>query len=103
MINKKIVALLLVICFLFNPTAVLAASSYTDQNAGVRTISVQEEKERLQKKFSGLKDWIQEVTPFESSAEKRQPFFSFRESLNKFFDGLRIIIETQWERNFTTL
>lgn len=103
-VTKRLLALVLIISFFFNTTAVLAVSFYTDQNTGVRAVSVEKEKERLQKKFTSLKEWVQEVTPFEKFADKNQRFFSgFREEVTRFFDKFRTIIQQQWDRNFTTL
>ncbi|KUO59451.1 MAG: hypothetical protein APF84_19285 [Gracilibacter sp. BRH_c7a] len=100
---KKILVLLLTVCLFFNSTAVLAASSYTDDNIGIKIISVEKEKERLQKKFSSMKDWIGEMKPYKSFIAKNQTFLKFRENLSKFFHGARAKLNEQLDRNFTTL
>ena len=77
---RRILAVLLVISFFFNTTAVLAVSSYNvDNTRGVWTISIEKEKdylekekERLQKKFLNIKEQMQGTKVYESFFGKNQ-------------------------------
>ena len=106
-IYKKIFVIILTACFFLNTTAVLANASYVD-NISARTVSLEKEsmekeKERLQKKFSGMKEWIQEARPYKNFVAKNQTFFKFREELTRFFHKVREKLDEQWNRRFTTL
>lgn len=108
-INKKILVIILTACFFLNTTAVLAKASYIDaDSSGTRTVSlgdesVKKEKERLQKKFSGMKEWIQEATPYKNFIVKNRTFLKFRDGLTRFFHEVRSKLDEQWNRRFTTL
>ena len=103
-ISKRIAALVLILCFFLNSTAVFAADFYNKSHTGMESVSaVEEEKERLKKKFTGMKDWIQDLQPYESFIAKNQTFFKFREELSKFFSNIRREFEEQWNKRYTTL
>lgn len=108
-INKKILVIILTACFFLNTTVVLAKASYIDvDNSGARIVSledeiVKKERERLQKKFSGMKEWIQEATPYKNFVAKNRTFLKFRDGLTKFFHEVRSKLDEQWNRRFTAL
>ncbi len=106
--NKRLLVIILTVCFFLNSTAVLANASYIDNNIEAKTVSLEEEsiekeKERLQKKFSGMKKWVQETSPYKSFFAKNQTFLKFREGLNRFFNDVRSKLDEQWNRQFTEL
>lgn len=101
-ISKRIAAIVLILCFFLNSSTVLASGFYNDYKDGVATVSaIEEEKERLKKKFTGMKDWMQRLN--ESFIAKNQTFFKFREEIGKFFSDVRRVFEDQWNKQFTTL
>ncbi len=107
-INKKILVIILTAFFFLNSTAVLANASYMDNNIETKIVSLEEEsiekeKERLQKKFSGMKEWVQETSPYKSFFAKNQTFIKFRDGLNRFFQDVRSKLDEQWNRQFTEL
>ena len=103
-ISNRIAAIVLILCFFLNSTTVFAAEFYHDSKTGVESVSaVEAEKERLKKKFAGMKDWIQDLQPYESFIAKNQTFFKFREELSKFFSKIRREFEEQWNKRYTTL
>lgn len=106
--NKKLLAIILTACFFFNATAVLATTSYNDENIGSKIVSLEEksvdkEKERLKKKFSSMKDWVQEAKPYKNFLAKNQTFLKFREGLTKFFQGVRSKLDEHLNRNYTEM
>ncbi len=105
-IYKKTLVIILAVCFFLN-TTVVANASYVN-NISAITVSIEEEsmdkeRERLKKKFSGMKEWIQEAKPYKNYIAKNKTFFKIREELTRFFYTVREKLDEQWNRRFTTL
>ena len=100
--RKRIVALILILCFTLNSATLFAIDFNNNDKTVLKVSAVEEEKERLKKKFTGMKDWFQDLKPNESFIANNQTFLKFRDDLSKFLSDIRRQIEEQWDEWFTT-